>query len=99
MKVRNMQSDKTGRAIPNQFIIECEHEEGDICKSVAFQSYNSVIVQYNYFNNGSYEVLLDHDKWDYSTTTGKYRNIFLGETIAETRKHIKSGDYKLVDLN
>ena len=34
-----------------------------------------------------------------SNTTGKYRNIFLDENINETKKKIKSGEYKLVDLN
>jgi|TARA_R100000479_G_scaffold54981_1_gene26072 hypothetical protein len=45
------------------------------------------------------KVFLDKNYWDYSTTTGKYRNAFLGENIAETRKKIKSGEYILVDLN
>ena len=48
-------------------------------------------------NNG--QVFLDQNRWDYSTTTGKYRNEFLGEGIAETRKKIKSGEYILTDLN
>ena len=42
---------------------------------------------------------LDKNKWDYSTTTGKYRNQFLGETKKETEKKIESGEYALVDLN
>lgn len=29
----------------------------------------------------------------------KYRNAFLGENTAETRKKIDSGEYKLVNLN
>ena len=29
----------------------------------------------------------------------KYRNIFLGENMSETRKKIKTGDYELIDLN
>jgi hypothetical protein len=33
-------------------------------------------------------VYLDENKWDYSVTTGKYRNIFLGETRKETQKKI-----------
>ena len=44
-------------------------------------------------------VILDAAKWDYSKTTGKYRNQFLGEKKAETQKKINSGEYKLADLN
>ena len=42
---------------------------------------------------------LDEHYWDYSATTGKYRNQFLGEGIAETRAKIESGEYILIDLN
>ena len=44
-------------------------------------------------------VFLDEYYWDYSRTTGKYRNQFLGEYIDETRSKIKSGEYKLKNLN
>lgn len=77
-----------GNKIPNQFIIYTE--EGEY-----FQSYNSVIA----FIDTKGKVYLDCDKWDYSKTTGKYRNLFLGETKAETEEKIKSGEYKLVNLN
>jgi len=59
-----------------------------------FQSYNSIIVRIE----GS-AVVLDCNKWDYSPTTSKYRNIFLGETTKKTRAKIKSGKYVLSDLN
>ena len=49
--------------------------------------------------NGYPAFYLDKTYWDYSTTTGKYRNQFLGETKKETEKKIKSGEYALVDLN
>ena len=42
---------------------------------------------------------LDLYDWDYSRTTGKYRNEFLREYIADTRKKIESGEYKLENLN
>ena len=45
------------------------------------------------------KIYLDDYFWDYSRTTGKYRNEFLGECIAETRAKIKSGEYILTDLN
>jgi len=44
-------------------------------------------------------VTLDRYKWDYSVTTGRYRNQFLGEDIRETRKKIEQGIYTLADLN
>lgn len=87
IKVRNMVSAK-GNTVVNQFIIETE--EGEY-----FQSYNSIIA----FLPKSGNVLLDETYWDYSRTTGKYRNLFLEETKAETLKKIEDGTYELVDLN
>jgi len=84
--VTNMVSNK-GNKIPNQFIIYTTG--GSI-----FQSYNSTIVK---IENG--KTYLDLNKWDYSKTTGKYRNIFLNENKKETEKKIKSGEYILIDLN
>ena len=87
LKVRNMMSNN-GNLIPNQFIIWTD--EGKY-----FQSYDSIIVFID--NNG--KVFLDENDWDYSRTTGKYRNVFLGEHIGETRKKIETGEYKLTNLN
>ena len=86
MKVQNMTSSQ-GNKIANQFIIY-----GD--DFTVFQSYNTVIAKRQ---NG--KIYLDKNSWDYSKTTGKYRNQFLGETKSETEKKIKSGEYELVDLN
>jgi len=87
MKTENMTS-TNGNKVANQFIIYGNNSD------VYFQSYKSIIVKMN-----DDEVLLDQKYWNYSNTTGKYRNIFLNETIKDTRKKIKSGEYKLVDLN
>ena len=87
MIVYNMTS-PNGNQVPNQFEIDTQ-------KGRYFQSYNSTIVFID--NNG--KVFLDENDWDYSRTTGKYRNIFLGENMSETRKKIKTGDYELIDLN
>ncbi len=84
--VTNMVSNK-GNKIANQFIIYTT--EGSI-----FQSYNSTIVK---IENG--KTYLDLNKWDYSKTTGKYRNIFLNENKKQTEEKIKSGEYILTDLN
>ena len=45
------------------------------------------------------KIELDQKYWNYSNTTGKYRNIFLNETIKDTKAKIKSGEYILTDLN
>jgi len=45
------------------------------------------------------KIKLDENSWDYSRTTGKYRNLFLQECKAETEKKIESGEYILIDLN
>lgn len=45
------------------------------------------------------QILLDLHKWDYSRTTGKYRDRFLGETKKETQAKIDSGEYVLTNLN
>ena len=74
--------------LANQFVIVTP--EGDY-----FQSYNSVIA----FINNEGRVFLDRNKWDYSTTTGKYRNIFLGENKKLTEKRINDNNYVLIDLN
>ena len=86
MKVCNMLSSK-GNKVPNQFIINHKGKE-------YFQSYSSLIA----VKEGE-KVTLDSYYWDYSVTTGKYRNIFLKETKKETEKKIKSGEYILTNLN
>ena len=85
--VRNM-TGRTGRPVANQFIITTDQGQ-------FFQSYETVIAFYD--NAGG--IYLDAERWDYSTTTGKYRNQFLGIDKAETEKLIKSGRIKLADLN
>jgi hypothetical protein len=87
VKVENMISNK-GNSIANQFIIEIDG-------TLYFQSYRSIIVKIE--PNGN--VYLDEHYWDYSNTTGKYRNQFLGETKKETVAKINDGTYKLVNLN
>ena len=87
MKVENMTSNN-GNKIANQFIIDDDNG------NTFFQSYNSIIVKRNFDG-----VTLDKNYWDYSVTTGKYRNLFLNETKKETEAKIKAGLYKLEDLN
>lgn len=88
MKVKQLRSSISGRDIPNQFIITDKDR-------TIFQSYDSIIAIK--WDDG--DIFLDKTYWDYSRTTGKYRNQFLGEDINTTRKKIKSKEYRLVDLN
>ena len=72
---------------PNQFLIVTPDAE-------YFQSYDSVIAM-----RTEKKIYLDEKYWDYSTTTGKYRNIFLNENKSLTLKKINANIYSLVDLN
>jgi len=98
-KVSNMISDK-GNLIENQFILKDystdKVEKHTTLVGKAFQSYDSVIA---FKPCNSLKIYLDVNKWDYSNTTAKYRNRFLGMTTAEVKRSIKDGDIKLVDLN
>ena len=85
---RNMIS-SNGNTVPNQFIIHTK-------TATYFRSYRTIIIKRNDRNG---KIYLDKNSWNYSVTTGKYRNQFLNENIAETRKRIESGEYKLKDLN
>ena len=82
-----LQSPKVEMLAPNQFVIYYKNQK-------TFQSYDSIIAIVE--NN---KITLDKYTWDYSTTTGKYRNQFLGETKKETQHKIDNGTYKLDDLN
>lgn len=75
-------------AVKNQF--EISTPEGRY-----FQSYDSVII----FIPNEGKTQLDAKYWDYSVTTGKYRNQFLGEVKKETEAKIASGEYILTNLN
>ena len=96
MKVENMKSERTGKAVANQFVItDNEHN------AVWFQSYTSVIAL---VNNGI--LFLDKNKWDYSRTTAKYRNSFISEyynseyaSAEGIRGGIKEGKIIMTELN
>jgi len=88
INVTNLQTPK-GNPAANQFSVRTE-------KGLYFKSYSSNIV---FIPNDGTSIQLDKQTWDYSQTTGKYRNIFLGETKRETEKKIASGEYILTNLN
>ena len=92
-KVCNMSSYKgTCKTVPNQFVITIETDKGT--KRI-FQSYDTVIAVRD--ENGN--ITLDENNWNYSKTTAHYRNKFLYENTAETRRNIKKGVYQLANLN
>jgi hypothetical protein len=82
MKVQNFKGNNG--PVKNQFLIW--EDDG----TRIFQSYNSIIAKI--LPNG--KTILGKD-WDYSVTTGKYRNLFLGETKKETLVKIESGEYTI----
>lgn len=88
IKVKNITNPNNWRSINNQFDITTD--EGNF-----FQSYSSIIVKIA--NDGT--TFLDEYFWDYSRTTSRWRNVFLNETTKETKAKIKSGEYKLINLN
>lgn len=87
IKVENMRSATTGHKVATQLIIYTENE-------TYFQSYDNIIVK---IENG--QTTLDKRFWNYSKTTSKYRDQFLGESKAETQRKIEQGIYKLENLN
>lgn len=96
MKINNVKvypicSPKSNNPVVNQFDIVINQDR-------YFQSYRSIIV-YIPADRINKKIILDTNKWNYSRTTSKYRNVFLGETTIETQKKIKSGEYVLDNLN
>ena len=96
ISTRNLESN-SGNAVKNQFEIFGRDLYGNPFR--IFQSYNTTIAKIVYQNCGAEKVFLDCNNWQYSTTTGKYRNIFLNEKKQDTLKKIKSGEYQLINLN
>ena len=60
------------------------------------KSYNKTIAKKHY---GKQKVIIDLRYYNYSASTGKHRNYFLGETLKDTDKKIKNGEYQTADLN
>lgn len=90
MKVEQMINNR-GNGAMNQFIITDTNK-------LVFQSYSSMIVEIDYTNN----VITIGNDYNYSTTTGKHRNIFFNDyahmpelaTLKGLEKAIKDGKYK-----
>ena len=71
LDVKNFTSEKTGRAIPSQFIIT------DGKGTTAFKSYDSIIVEQRGAGGGFDDVVIFGKDYNYSVTTSKYLNKFL----------------------
>lgn len=87
MKVQNMQSSR-GNIVPNQFEIYADN-------GIYFQSYSTIIA----FKSYGGKVQLDKERWNYSKTTAKYRNLFLRMSTKEIEKAIDNGTIELTNLN
>lgn len=85
--VTNMKS-ASGNKIANQFLIWTD-------EGLYFQSYQTIIA----FRDNDGHITLDAERWDYSVTTGKYRNQFLDMKKPETERAIKAGEISLANLN
>lgn len=74
---------------PNHFKVETEN-------GTYFQSYKTIIC---FIPKDGSPIQLEKEKWNFSKTTSKYRNQFLGEDTKTTQKNIDNGTYILTELN
>lgn len=72
LTVKNLLSARSNRPVSNQFhIVETFDTTGEVLRET-FQSYESMIACIDY----EHKTLVIGEDWDYSVTTGKYRNQF-----------------------
>ena len=98
MKVENMKNNNNN-IVKNQFIITDDNRR-------YFQSYNSIIVMIEntpWLSGANltddFIVYIDPDYYDYSKTTTRYRNIFLGIDNDTFNKNLKDNKYTFKSLN
>ncbi len=89
LKVRNMESPRTGQPVANQFIIR--GDDG----TLTFQSYRTTIAT----EDAHGRVTLDDGALDYSVTTSKYLYRFLDADRKQVKARIADGTYAVADLN
>ena len=100
MKISNLERLTNRNPIPNQFVIveSGKEKKRTFDYKITFLSWETVIaVQIIHYSK--IKTILDEKYWNYTTTTAKYRDIFLDSTPTITLKNIKSGIYKLKNLN
>lgn len=95
MKVQNITSEHSGLKVANQFIIT----DGN---RTLFQSYESPIIEIDRES----QIITVFPNWDYSKTTGKYRNQFMNnegfEEMGDKKGFVKYleageiGNYKII---
>ena len=68
---------------PNQFIINFSDFDNNVYK--IFQSYDSMIIMWK-----NHEIIKVGKDWNYSRTTGKYRNIVTGMNKKDFEKMLKN---------
>lgn len=71
------------RNVPNQFIISYEENNKDY---EVFQSYNSMIIKWE-----NEKIIEIGNNWNYSRTTGKYRNLLTGMNKKQFEKMLNEG--------
>lgn len=79
LEVQNVKNN--GKEVPDQFEIYYEEDNNHY---KIFQSYNSMIVKWE---NG--KIIEIGNNWDYSRTTGKYRNLLTRMDKKEFEKMLK----------
>jgi hypothetical protein len=89
MEIRNLVGNDGD--IPNQYLINDGND-------IYYKSYDTIIIKITYINDKK-TVYLSREYWNFSKTTNKYRNLFLGKTTKEIQELIKSGEYILTELN
>jgi len=90
MKTYHLKTNQGNNAV-NQIVIEMTHF-GKPCST--FQSYQTIMAHIDCEG----KVTLDKS-YPYSVTTSRYLNQFLNVTSKERDKFVKSGFYKIADLN
>lgn len=93
VSVRPMTS-RGGNELANQQIMSDPAGE-------TFVSYGTKIAYRSHkrYEDGEHRIVLDKNYWDYSRTTSKYRNEFLGFGVDECRRRISNGRIELGNLN
>lgn len=89
MQVFNLTSERSGRAVANQYCIIADNG------TRYFRSYNSNICKIE--PDGS--ITLDEYYWNYSRTTTKYLRQFLQMNGAQIEANIRAGIFKMSNLN
>lgn len=89
------------KGMPNQFDIQLPNGKifqsyKSLCAAVCYSHNANALVKKTKEEHPEWDGVVLGPHWDFSNTTGRYRNIFLGETRQETLAKIDSGEYLVV---